>query len=146
VRTAVYNAVERIVPASLRRLVRFAMAGTAVMVVNLATTTLLIALDVPVQATVAIAYLTSLVTHFTLQRTFVFAGQGQFALTLGQQMRRYAALAAVQYPTTAALAAIGVAIGLPDLAAAISATILMTPATYFLLRTRMFHAAAGDEV
>ena len=142
----VYDAVERLIPPRLQRVARFAIAGSVVMAVNLATTTALILVGTPVQATVAIAYLVSLVTHFTLQRTFVFAGQGTFALTIGQQMRRYLAMAVVQYPTTALIAAGGVAIGLPDLAAAISATILMTPATYFLLRTRMFHAAAGDDV
>jgi putative flippase GtrA len=123
---------------------RFLLAGGLVACVNLGSGALLLALGLPVQAAVAIAYLLAICTHFTLQRTFVFAGAGTFALTLGQQLRRYAAMAAVQYPTTAALAALFVAAGLPDLAAVVATALLVTPVTYFVLRTRLFHLAAGD--
>jgi putative flippase GtrA len=127
------------------RVTRFLMAGGLVACVNLGTGAILLALGFPVQAAVGIAYGAAICVHFTLQRTFVFAGEGAFALTLNQQLRRYAAMAAVQYPTTAGLAALFVAAGLPDLAAVVATALLVTPLTYFILRTRMFHLAAGDE-
>jgi putative flippase GtrA len=136
---------QRRIPESWQRVARFAVAGGFVAFVNLGTGALLLALGVEVQLTVAIAYLTAITTHFTLQRLFVFAGHGEFALTLGQQLRRYAAMAAVQYPTTAGLVALMVAAGFSNLAAVVCAALLVTPVTYFVLRTRMFHLAAGDE-
>ena len=135
----------RRLPPSLRRLTRYLTAGSFVAFVNLGTGALLLALGVEVQLTVAIAYLAAIITHFTLQRLFVFAGEGEFALTLGQQLRRYLAMAAVQYPATAGLVALLVAVGLGSLGAVVCAALLVTPVTYMLLRTRMFHLAAGDE-
>jgi putative flippase GtrA len=126
------------------RVLRFLLAGGFVAVVNLGTGAVLLAAGLPVQAAVGIAYAMSICVHFTLQRTFVFAGEGGFALTLSQQLRRYAAMAAVQYPATAGLAALFVTAGLPDLAAVVATALLVTPVTYFVLRTRMFHRAAGD--
>jgi putative flippase GtrA len=137
--------VRRRLPPSLQRIARFLTAGGCVAIVNLGTGTLLLGLGVEVQLAVAIAYLAGLSTHFTLQRLFVFAGEGEFALTVGQQLRRYAALAAVQYPTTAGLVALMDAAGLPNLASVVCAALLVMPMTYVLLRTRMFHVAAGDE-
>jgi len=137
--------VRRRLPPSLQRVGRFITAGGFVAIVNLGTGALLLALGVEVQVAVAIAYLAGITTHFTLQRLFVFAGDGAFALTLGQQLRRYAALAAVQYPATAGLVALLIASGLSNLAAVICAALLVMPVTYVLLRTRMFHVAAGDQ-
>ena len=102
------------------------------------------ALGVEVQLAVAIAYLAGIATHFTLQRLFVFAGEGEFALTLGQQLRRYAVLAAVQYPATAGLVALLIAAGFRTSPRS-SAALLVMPVTYIMLRTRMFHVAAGDQ-
>ena len=133
------------IPPSLHRVARYVTAGGFVGIVNLGTGALLLALGVQVQLAVAIAYLAAITTHFTLQRLFVFAGEGEFALTLHQQLRRYVAMAAVQYPTTAGLVAVLVALGLSNLGAVVAAALLVTPATYFVLRTRMFHLAAGDE-
>jgi putative flippase GtrA len=132
-------------PPSLQRIARFITAGGFVAVVNLGTGALLLALGVEVQLAVAVAYLAAITTHFTLQRLFVFAGEGAFALTLGRQLRRYTAMAAVQYPATAGLVALLVAAGLSNLGAVVCAALLVTPVTYVLLRTRMFHLAAGDQ-
>jgi putative flippase GtrA len=129
----------------VQRIARFITAGGFVAIVNLGTGALLLALGVEVQLAVAIAYLAGIATHFTLQRLFVFAGEGEFALTLGQQLRRYAALAAVQYPATAGLVALLVAAGLSNLAAVACAALVVMPMTYFLLRTQLFHVAAGDQ-
>jgi putative flippase GtrA len=139
------DALHRRIPPSLQRPARYVTAGGLVAFVNLGSGALLLALGVEVQLTVALAYLAAITTHFTLQRVFVFAGEGDFALTLGQQLRRYLAMATVQYPTTAGLVALLIAIGFSNLAAVVTAALAVTPVTYFLLRTRMFHLAAGDE-
>ncbi len=135
----------RSLPPSLQRVTRYLTVGGFVAALNLGLGALLLALGVGVQLTVAIAYLAAITTHFILQRVFVFAGDGGFALTLSQQLRRYLAMAAVQYPTTAGLAVLLVALGFPDLAAVVCAALLITPVNYVVLRTRMFHLAAGDE-
>jgi putative flippase GtrA len=129
----------------VQRVTRYLTAGGFVAVVNLGTGALLLALGVEVQLAVAIAYLATIIAHFTLQRLFVFAGEGAFALTLGQQLRRYAAMATVQYPATAGLVALLVIAGLSNLGAVVCAALLVAPVTYVLLRTRMFHVAAGDQ-
>jgi putative flippase GtrA len=134
-------------PPSVERFARFAFAGGFVAVVNLGTSALLIALfGVAVQLAVAIAYVIALTTHFTLQRFFVFAGQGGgFALSFGAQLRRYLAVAAVQYPLTAGLVALFTsALGIADLVAVVCAAIVVMPVTFFIMRTRLFHAAAAD--
>lgn len=133
------------VPPPVQQAGRFLVAGGLGAVVNFGTTALL--LDVAglgVQPAVALAYLVTIATHFTLQRLFVFAGQGEFALSLGAQVRRYAAIAAVQYPLTAGIVALFVAGGLSDLAAVFATAVIVTPVTFVLMRTRLFHAAAGD--
>lgn len=135
----------RRIPPSLLRFARFITAGGFVAIVNLGMGALLLALGVEVQLAVAIAYLAGITAHFTLQRLFVFAGEGTFALTLGRQLRRYAALAAVQYPATAGLVALVTAAGLSNFEAVVCAALLVMPLTYILLRTQMFHVAAGDQ-
>jgi putative flippase GtrA len=135
----------RRLPPSLQRFTRYLTSGGFVAFVNLGTGALLLTLGVEVQLTVAIAFVVTITTHFTLQRVFVFAGEGAFALTLGQQLRRYLAMAAVQYPTTAGLVALLVGVGLQDFDAVVCTALLVAPVTFVLLRTRMFHRAAGDE-
>jgi putative flippase GtrA len=133
-------------PASSARFARFLLAGGFTSLVQLVTTTLLLHVaDLPVQPAVAIAYVVTITTHFTLQRFFVFAGQGTFALSPAGQLRRYAAVAAVQYPLTAGLVAVFVWAGLPDLGAVVLTMLLVTPVTFVVMRTKLFHAAAGDE-
>jgi putative flippase GtrA len=132
--------------ARFARFARFLVAGGFTALVQLVTTTLLLHVaNLPVQPAVAIAYLVTITTHFTLQRFFVFAGQGTFALSTGGQIRRYAAVAGTQYPLTAALVALFVWLGLPDLGAVVLTMLLVTPTTFILMRTKLFHVAAGDE-
>jgi putative flippase GtrA len=132
-------------PGDAGRVLRFVAAGGFVAVVNIGGTAVLYrAVGLPIQASVAIAYLAAITTHFTLQRVFVFAGQAGFALSLGAQVRRYAALAAVQYPLTAGLVAVLTSAGLPGLASVVVAAVIVTPVTFIIMRTRLFHAAAAD--
>lgn len=126
------------------RFLRFLAAGGVTAVVNFGTAALLLAIGLPVQLAVALAYLATITTHFTLQRFFVFAGQGAFALSTASQLRRYLAVAVVQYPLTAGLVALFVAAGLPDLAAVACTQVIVTPVTFVVMRTHLFHVAAGD--
>jgi putative flippase GtrA len=128
------------------RFLRFLVAGGLTTVVNFASTALLLKVaGLSVQLSVALAYLVTITTHFTLQRFFVFAGQGEFALSTGSQLRRYLTVAAVQYPLTAGLVALFVAAGLPDLGAVACTQLIVTPVTFVVMRTKLFHAAAGDD-
>lgn len=136
----------RSLPPWVARFARFVVAGGFTSLVQLtATAVLLHVVNLPVQPAVALAYLITITTHFTLQRFFVFAGQGEFALSPGAQLRRYAAVAGCQYPLTAGLVALFVALGLPDLGAVVCTMAIVTPMTFFIMRTKLFHAAAGDE-
>ncbi|MCW2986677.1 MAG: GtrA family protein, partial [Conexibacter sp.] len=132
-------------PPTVQRLLRFVLAGGLTATVNFGSSAALLLLGLPVQAAVALAYLITVTTHFTLQRLFVFAGQGEFALPLSAQLRRYAAVALVQYPATAGLVAGFVALGAADIVAVVCAAILVMPITFVVLRTHLFHAVAGDE-
>jgi putative flippase GtrA len=132
-------------PPALRPVARFVLAGGLTASVNFGSSAVLLLAGLPVQAAVAIAYLITVTTHFTLQRLFVFAGAGEFALPLGGQLRRYAALAAVQYPANAGLVAVLVAIGVPDFVSIVIAALLAMPITFVVLRTKLFHTVAGDE-
>jgi putative flippase GtrA len=87
----------------LRQGLRFALAGSAVALVYLTTTTVLAGvLGVPFQVALAIGFCTGLAVHFTLQRLFVWRGHEQFALPLHHQAGRYLMVAAAQYGVTAA--------------------------------------------
>jgi putative flippase GtrA len=131
-------------PPALQPVVRFALAGGVTASVNFGASAILLLAGLPVQAAVAIAYLITVTTHFTLQRLFVFAGAGEFALPLSAQLRRYAALAAVQYPANAGLVAVFVALGAADFVAVVIAALLAMPITFVVLRTKLFHTVAGD--
>ena len=82
--------------------VRYAIAGATV-----AGTYLAIPLGlgwlfaVPIEVAIPIAYVLAVSLHFMLQRHFVFRHVETFALTTRQQIGRYIAMGAVQYPTTA---------------------------------------------
>jgi putative flippase GtrA len=83
--------------------VRFALAGGSVALVYLLITTLLAeVVGIPFQVALAIGFCAGLVTHFTLQRVFVWVHHDEFALPLRNQATRYLALAAVQYGATVA--------------------------------------------
>jgi putative flippase GtrA len=99
---------------------------------------------VPVEAAIPIAFALALTLHFTLQRTFVFRHVATFALSTRAQIRRYCVIAAVQYPTTAALTAL-----LPGLLhlsqrdCFVIITLSMSLFSFTMLRTRIFHSHRG---
>jgi putative flippase GtrA len=124
---------------TLKSLVRYAAAGGSVTVLYLCLTALLLKVGLPVQLGVALAYLVAVATHFVLQRTFVFGGRSEFALTLGAQARRFAAVALVQYGLTAGLVAILTSADVPDLLAVLITAAIVTPIIFVIARTRLFH-------
>ena len=81
--------------------VRYALAGTGVALVYLLTTSFLAeVLGVPFELALSIGFALALAVHFTLQRTFVWVHEQDFALPLQRQARRYLAVAGVQFAVT----------------------------------------------
>jgi putative flippase GtrA len=122
--------------------IRFVLSGGTVALVYLATTTILAELvGLPFQAALAIGFCFGLVVHFTLQRMFVWAHEGEFALPLRHQVGRYLVVALLQYAVTAASTALlpnalGISAELVYLA-----TVGVVLATNFLVfRNGIFHA------
>jgi putative flippase GtrA len=86
--------------AALAELVRYTLAGGLVFVLYLGLTLGLSGAGLPIQVAIPVSYAIAVATHFALQRSFVFTGRG-YALRTREQVARYVALGAVQYPTTA---------------------------------------------
>jgi putative flippase GtrA len=123
---------------------RYAIAGVIVALVYLALPLILNGmLGAPIEAVIPLAYLAALTLHFNLQRHFVFRHVDVFALEHRQQVARYAALAAVQYPLTAILTAVlPGALDMSQRAAYVATVVTISLASFFLvLRRRVFHPA-----
>jgi putative flippase GtrA len=126
---------------------RFGLAGGVVAVIYLSTTLLLTeVLGVEFELALAIGFTVGMITHFTLQRRFVWAHADGFAVPLHHQALRYLALAGTQYGVTAAATTL-----LPDalhvateivylcVAAALTAT------NFVIFRAQVFHPAKRSE-
>jgi putative flippase GtrA len=124
---------------------RFAIAGAAVAVVYVATTTVLAQVaGVPFQVAIATGYLVGLCVHFTLQRTFVWAHREQFVLSLHQQAGRYLFWSGLQYGVTAAaVAVLPSLLDLSDQVVYFGVVIVVTAANFLFFGNRVFHAAEG---
>jgi putative flippase GtrA len=82
---------------------RFALAGGAVALIYILTTILLADLvGLDFQLALVVGFCVGLVSHFTLQRVFVWVHHVEFALPLHHQVGRYLLVAGVQYGLTAA--------------------------------------------
>jgi hypothetical protein len=93
-------------------------------------------LGVPIEAAIPVVYLAAITLHFNLQRRFVFRHVSTFALDRRRQITRYAAMASIQYPTTAIATSV-----LPGLLhvserTAYVITVLAISATFFLALRR----------
>jgi putative flippase GtrA len=128
---------------SLRaRAARFIIAGGALAIFYLGLTSLLAVVGVPFQAALIVSFLAAVALHFTLQRLFVWAPRGKYALPLREQLRRYLPLVLAQYLTTAAATAtLPGWLGLPVLAVYIGVTLAYTLFNFLFFRARIFHAA-----
>jgi putative flippase GtrA len=123
--------------------VRFAIAGSVVMVVYVTTTTLLAQVfGVPFQVALVVGYVLGLVCHFTLQRVFVWVHHEEFVLSVHQQLGRYLLLAALQYGSTAAAVAILPSpLGLSAQIVYFGAVAVVTLANFLIFGSRVFHSA-----
>lgn len=127
--------------------VRFAMAGATASVVSLVITiTLAQGAGLPFEAAFAIGYFVAVITHFTLQRIFVWAHSGAFALAMHDQLVRYVPIALCNYGSVAlALALLPHALGVSSLAVYLGATAVVTVISFLLFRTNVFHAEPPRE-
>jgi putative flippase GtrA len=128
--------------------VRFVVSGGFVPLVYLAVTSLLSAgFGVTFEVALAIGFLVAIMTHFTLQRVFVWRHAVGFALAVGHQVWRYLALAGVQYGMTAAATAILPAAlgGSTEIVYLVTAAIL-SAVSFVIFRARVFHTEPAARV
>lgn len=132
----------------LSQLLRFAGAGAFVMLLYLTLTTGLSQLaGVPLQLAIAVGYFAGVAAHFLLHRFFVFASGDEYALSPAGQLVRFVVLAVAQYAVTAlSVAVLPGALGIERLAVWLGTVAVVTPLTFVLLRTRLFHAGPRAEV
>lgn len=124
--------------------VRFVVAGGTVAALYAGMMVVLVVVaGLPDQAALAIAYALAVFAHFNLQRRFVFADDKPFALSAGQQARRFLVVVGLQYGFTAAgLWLLTEQAGLPTLAAYALVAPSGTVLTFAVMRTWLFHVAA----
>jgi putative flippase GtrA len=128
--------------------IRYGIAGGTVAAVYLATPLLLNGvLGVALQVAIPIAYLLAIVLHFNLQRRFVFLHVDEFALTVRQQIGRYAVIGAIQYPTTAlATAFLPGLLGISDRVMFVIITLVISGTFFLVLRGHVFHPTVEEEL
>jgi putative flippase GtrA len=121
---------------------RFAISGGIVMLVYLATTTLLASVvGLHFQLALAIGFCAGLLVHFTLQRVFVWTHHEEFALPLHDQIGRYLLVAGAQYGLTAASTALlPAALGVPTEAVYLATVAVIVCANFIVFRHGIFHA------
>ena len=142
-----------ITPASglLGQGMRYALAGSVVLLVYLLTTTFLaVVVGMRFRVALAIGFTLQLAVHFTLQRTFVWVHDERFALPFGHQARRYLMVAGLQLGATAASTSLlPEPVGLSTEVVYLMTVALMTVANFLLFRNVVFHpgqAQAGVSV
>jgi putative flippase GtrA len=126
---------------------RYAIAGSVVALVYLLTTTLLaVVIGLPFREALPIGFTVQLAVHYTLQRTFVWVHEQEFALPFRRQARRYLTVAGTQLGITAASTSLlpGV-LGLSTEVVYLMTVGLLTAANFLLFRNVVFHPdpAAG---
>jgi putative flippase GtrA len=122
---------------------RYAIAGATVAGTYLAIPIGLgVLFAVPIQVAIPIAYVLAVSLHFVLQRHFVFRHVEAFALSTRQQIGRYIAMGAVQYPTTAlATALLPGVLGVGERVTFVAVTLVISASCFLVLRSHIFHAA-----
>lgn len=121
---------------------KFILTGGLVAAVQLGLVTLLVLLRVPIQLSLAMAYVVVLTLHFTLNRQWVFAGEAGYAFHLSGQGARYLVLAGTSYAGTATgIALFPALLGIPELAAFFLSSALMACVSFMALHLWIFRAA-----
>ena len=145
-RPALSRALREPDPGIARQGFRFALAGGAVTLVYLTTTTVLAEVfGVPFQVALAIGFCVGLVVHFGLQRLFVWTHHEEFALPLHHQVGRYLAIAAVQYGVTAASTALlPSALGVSTELVYLVTVVVVVCTNFLIFRHGIFHAKSAS--
>jgi putative flippase GtrA len=127
--------------------IRYGIAGATVALVSLGGTIALAqGFGLPFEAAFAIGYTLALITHFTLQRFFVWSHHEEFALPVHQQLVRYLPVALSNYGIVAlAIAVLPRALGISSLVVYVVTLLLVTLLSFLILRSRVFHAEDGSE-
>jgi putative flippase GtrA len=122
--------------------VRYGLAGGAVALVYLSTTTLFAeVVRIPFQIALAIGFCVALVVHFTLQRLFVWSHQEEFALPLHHQAGRYLTFAGTQYGLTiASTALLPAALGVSTEIVYLVTAAVLASTNFLVFRHGIFHA------
>jgi putative flippase GtrA len=125
----------------VHHLARYGAAGTSVACIYIGLTLGLSGpLSVPIQVAIPVSYVAAVVTHFLLQRHFVFR-RGGFALSVRSQAGRYVVIGLSQYVVTAgATALLPGPLGVSEQVVYVAVTIVNSLVGFLLLRTRVFHA------
>ena len=125
---------------------RFLMAGGAVALVYVVTTTILATVvGLPFQVALAIGMGLGLALHFMLQRVFVWLHRDEFALPLHHQLGRYLIAAAIQYGVTvASTSLLPSALGLSTEVVYLGTVAIVTSTNFMLFRYGIFHARAQE--
>lgn len=124
---------------------RYALAGSLVALVYMLTTSVLaIVAHLHFQLALVIGFGAALAVHFTLQRWFVWADRGDFALPLRLQTARYLLASGTQYGLTAGSTALLPAmLGLPVEAVYLVTVTVVAGANFLVFRHLVFHPAAS---
>jgi putative flippase GtrA len=122
--------------------VRYGLAGAAVALVYLSTTTVLAeVVRIPFQIALAIGFSVALVAHFTLQRLFVWSHQEEFALPLRHQAGRYLTVAGTQYGLTiASTSLLPAALGVSTEIVYLVTVAVLASTNFLVFRHGIFHA------
>ena len=122
---------------------RFVLAGGIVAGVYIGTTTVLAdVIGVAFETSLAIGFVLAIVTHFSLQRLFVWRDAAGYALPLHHQVARYLAVAAFQYGVTAGITAtVPHALGVSPEVVYLPTVLVLSAANFLVFRSRIFHVA-----
>jgi putative flippase GtrA len=120
---------------------RYGISGAIVASVYLAIPLVLNGVfGVEIQIAIPIAYVLAVSLHFNLQRRFVFRHVERFALSPRQQIGRYVAIGAIQYPTTAlAIAFLPSVLGVSARVMFVITTLFISITFFLILRGHVFH-------
>jgi putative flippase GtrA len=129
----------------LRQAFRFALSGSLVALVYLATTTLLHeVLAVPFQIALAIGFTLGLCLHFTLQRLFVWRHRERFALQMHRQVGRYLLVTGAQYGITAlSTSQLPALVGMSVEVVYLTTIFVITLFNFIIFRGHVFHAGSA---
>lgn len=127
--------------------IRYGIAGATVAAVYIGVPLLLNGVfGVWIQLAIPVAYVLAITLHFNLQRHFVFRHVDEFALSVRQQIGRYAAIGAIQYPTTAlATAFLPGLFGVSERIMFVIITLVISVTFFLVLRGHVFHPDVDEE-